>query len=233
MLALLLLVSGSALAYVLLADAKRRAHDSLRRAIERTPPPAGLAGVLNGIGMRNVFINLDRRADRRERMEALFRTAGIANVERFAAIKHYRGYIGCNKSHLAVLRAAEARREGVIVWEDDAGWNDVDHEAARTVARIRTLLSRPYDVILLCASGASAYIVAPHYVPTLAANLAEGTRLLEETGIRPKYANDMYWNSLRDKDAWHVVHLVRQLPDYSDIAGYNVSYPRVYIETPV
>lgn len=226
---LLLLVGGGVVAYILLADAQRRAVDSLRRSIEMTPAPAGLADAL--AGMRNVFINLDARTDRRARVEAMFRAAGLAQVERFPAIKHYRGHIGCNKSHLAVLRAAEARGEGVVVWEDDAGWNDVDHEAVRTVPRLRALLAREYDVILLCASGSAAYIVAPHYVRTLAANLAEGTRLFEETGDI-KYAFDRHWNVLRNKDAWFVVHLVRQLPGHSDIAGSLVTYPREYIETP-
>jgi hypothetical protein len=131
-----------------------------------------------------------------------------------------------------VLRAAESRAEGIVVWEDDAGWNDVDHTEARTVPRLSALLARPYDVILLCVSGATAYIVAPHYVRALAANLEEATRLFEETGdIR--YAYDRHWASLRNKDAWFVVHLVRQLPDYSDIAGKSVTYFREYVETPV
>jgi predicted O-methyltransferase YrrM len=75
-------------------------------------------------------LNLQRRADRRERAAAQFGAAGLSGTVAFfdaidgATLEHPRaisdGQVGCAASHLAVLRAArEAGHRHVLVFEDD------------------------------------------------------------------------------------------------------------------
>ena len=88
--------------------------------------------LLDNLFPHKVCINLDRRADRRQRMQAEFARHGIANVRRFAACdgnalvlpphwKHTAGAYGCLLSHVQVVQAArESGHESVLIFEDDA-----------------------------------------------------------------------------------------------------------------
>jgi glycosyl transferase family 25 len=49
------------------------------------------------------YINLDSRTDRRKEIEEELQRIGISG-ERFSAILAKPGIVGCNKSHLAVLK---------------------------------------------------------------------------------------------------------------------------------
>jgi GR25 family glycosyltransferase involved in LPS biosynthesis len=65
-------------------------------------------------------INLDERSDRWEQSLKEFEKAGIENVERFSAIKHDLGAIGCRESHLNIIK--KAKNEGfknILIFEDD------------------------------------------------------------------------------------------------------------------
>ncbi len=67
-----------------------------------------------------VYINLDRRTDRRNYMEQWLAEFGMSHAERFPAIEHAYGLYGCGLSHLAVLkRARDEHWEHVLVLEDD------------------------------------------------------------------------------------------------------------------
>lgn len=56
--------------------------------------------------MRGFYINLDRRTDRRAEIEK--ELEGLA-MERFPAVSHPNGAIGCTMSHLACLKLARER----------------------------------------------------------------------------------------------------------------------------
>lgn len=91
-----------------------------------------IPGDINEVFPYKVCINLDRRAERWNQMQAKFQQHGIQNVRRFAAIDGLRavvpsnwsgtpGAYGCLLSHLEVVR--EARKlgvPGVLIFEDDA-----------------------------------------------------------------------------------------------------------------
>ncbi len=78
-----------------------------------------------------VCINLDRRPERWERMQARFAEAGLGAVERFPAVEgrnvpvpadwpQSAGAYGCLQSHLAVVRQARAQGRGsILIMEDD------------------------------------------------------------------------------------------------------------------
>ena len=66
-----------------------------------------------------VYINLERRQDRREEIEQELVQYGLSG-ERFNAISHELGLAGCNLSHIQVLKdAEEANLENLLVLEDD------------------------------------------------------------------------------------------------------------------
>ncbi len=83
-----------------------------------------------------VCINLDRRPERWERMQARFAAAGLGTVERFSAVDGAKGGVperwpfssgayGCLHSHLAIVREARAQgRESILIMEDDVVFDD-------------------------------------------------------------------------------------------------------------
>ncbi|HXQ70018.1 MAG TPA: glycosyltransferase family 25 protein [Pyrinomonadaceae bacterium] len=88
--------------------------------------------LLNQLFPHKVCINLDRRPDRWQRMQAEFARHGIEDVRRISAVdgstvqlpanwNHTAGAYGCLQSHIAVVQ--EARRldhKSVLIFEDDA-----------------------------------------------------------------------------------------------------------------
>ena len=88
--------------------------------------------LLNNLFPHKFCINLDRRADRWERMQTELARHGIDDVRRFSARdgnalilpshwKHTAGAYGCLLSHLAVVQEAnKLGHESVLIFEDDA-----------------------------------------------------------------------------------------------------------------
>ena len=88
--------------------------------------------LLNQLFPHQVCINLDRRADRWERMQTEFARHGLDRVRRFSARdgnalvlpshwKHTAGAYGCLLSHVQVVQEArELGHESVLIFEDDA-----------------------------------------------------------------------------------------------------------------
>jgi len=65
-------------------------------------------------------INLDERPDRWEQSLEEFEKVGIKNVERFSAIKHEKGAIGCRESHLKIIEKSKNENlNNVLIFEDD------------------------------------------------------------------------------------------------------------------
>jgi GR25 family glycosyltransferase involved in LPS biosynthesis len=88
--------------------------------------------LLNKFFPHKVCVNLDRRADRWQRMQTEFARHGIENVGRFSAFDgnalplpanwvHTAGAYGCLRSHVQVVQEARERgHESVLIFEDDA-----------------------------------------------------------------------------------------------------------------
>ena len=67
-----------------------------------------------------IYINLNKRTDRREQIEKELNDFNLP-FERFEAIEtHGFGTVGCGKSHLNVLKIARDRNyENILILEDD------------------------------------------------------------------------------------------------------------------
>ena len=88
--------------------------------------------LLNQLFPHKVCINLDRRPERWQRMQAEFARHGVEDVRRFSAVdgstvqlpanwKHTAGAYGCLLSHIAVVQEArELGHKSVLIFEDDA-----------------------------------------------------------------------------------------------------------------
>ena len=190
-----------------------------------------------------VYINLDERTDRLEKIEEFIKPFGDKAI-RFPAIKHDKGIVGCVLSHIAVLKLTlENGWNNVLILEDDVSWNDIE----TGYSKLESIVSSPFDVVMLGgtvvtyypktfrlvrANTTSAYIVNAHYIPNLISNFEEGLEkmLMYGYGKNGENALDAYWCSLQSRDNWYILvpPLVYQYPDYSSIEKKDVDYRKYF-----
>ena len=195
-------------------------HDLTRRRQERE--------------LHAIYINLDRRPDRRADLEAECDRVGLP-VERFSACIDPRGPgYGCTMSHLSVLKLARDRGyPSVLVFEDDFQflisrphwWDLVAHLPADydvVMLSYNLFQSEPYDARFgraLDVHTASGYIVHSRFYDALIATMEEGYRLYCETGEHWLYVNDQSWKRLQPVSRWYysLTRVGKQRAGYSDL----------------
>ena len=183
-----------------------------------------------------VYINLAKRPDRREHIEAFLDEYDIP-AQRFEAIEHANGLYGCGQSHLAVLKMARDNEwRNVLIFEDDIICNVSSQAFERNIERLFTE-GPEFDVCMLdvnlqrskptefewltrvqYAHCAGAYIVQGHYYQTLIDLYEWALPLLLQTGMHWVYANDAVWERLQEMDKWYTFQeqICRQMAGYSD-----------------
>jgi len=182
---------------------------------------------------QHFYINLDRRKDRNGLSLTELRKLGIKRANRFSAIEHENGMIGCALSHIAVLnKAKELNWDYCIVFEDDI----VIEGKKALLNKIKKYINYDFDVLYLgCwvrdfpkiiaddliqigkAQTTHAYIIKKHYYDILIKNLEDG---IKEKNIKDTEDNniDNYIGILQKKDKWlclKPIH-VSQRDGYSD-----------------
>lgn len=186
-----------------------------------------------------VYINLEKRKDRKEEIENELNKFGLL-YERFNAIERPMGLAGCGYSHLEVLKMAKKNKyKNVLILEDDFMFLMSKEEFENQLEKFFTDIIN-YDVCMLSynvlkdevvsetdivrrlleAQTASGYIVNNHYYDKLIELYEENIPILEKTGMHWIYANDQIWKSLQQKDKWYYFtkRIGRQRPGYSDNA---------------
>jgi len=202
--------------------------------------PSSLADQIDMI----FYINLDKRTDRRQEIESELNGLGLA-YERFSAIPHEFGAIGCSSSHLAVLKLAKERGyRRILVLEDDfqlVVLRDVFKE------KVSEMIAHPFDVCfvahnafksiavkgqpfwrqMLYGHTTSGYLVNSHYYDTLIRMIEASIPLLEQTRDAKTYAIDVVYGNHMSLGKWYypTKRLARQRPSYSDIRHEIVDYP--------
>ena len=183
-----------------------------------------------------VFINLNRREDRRKHMERILEEYDIP-ATRFEAIEHTFGLYGCGQSHLAVLKKArDSGWANVLILEDDIQFELSSLDFEREIERLFTE-GPEFDVFMLdinlqrsdktehdwltrvrYAHCAGAYIVKQHYYQKLIDLYEWALPLLLTTGMHWIYANDAVWGDLQVTDKWYTFkrQVCRQMSGYSD-----------------
>ena len=199
---------------------------------------------INDILKNNYYINLEHRKDRNQEAITELQKIGITNPNRFNAIKHDKGAIGCSMSHLEVLKIAKKNNwDYVTIFEDDVLFLNPEETLTKLDEIVNSNIE--WDVIILGGNNfkpyetindnfirvkncqcSTAYIVKKSYYDTLINHWLEGLKKLIQTNDTPKYALDQYWKILQKKDNFILITPVEvaQRESYSDIEKKNVNY---------
>jgi GR25 family glycosyltransferase involved in LPS biosynthesis len=161
-----------------------------------------------------VYINLERRQDRRQDIEQELATMELKG-ERFNAIYTDPGITGCNMSHTQVLRDADAANlENLLIFEDDfhflvdksTFYKQIEEFFALNIEWDIVLLSynlfssEPYNELIGRARDSqttSGYLINKKCFKLLADCIEEATEKLINTGEHWNYALDQAWKVLQ------------------------------------
>lgn len=191
-----------------------------------------------------LYINLEKRQDRRAQMEAQFRRLGIPEekIVRIDAVEHQFGALGATRSHIKSLEwAKEHQLKNVLILEDDF---DFIPQHLGVNLHYLSQIKEPWDVIMFsanprilephdqfmlrvrCALTASGYLIHHGYFDTLITNYRQSSELLERSRIGQHHALDVWFQPLQRRDRWFLFknRLGYQRPSYSDIEGRHVNY---------
>jgi glycosyl transferase, family 25 len=196
-----------------------------------------------------IYINLDKRTDRRRDMEAEFKRIGVPEekVLRWSAIENSNGALGCSMSHLAVQQYIQTLPDAIqtiIIFEDDFVFCD-DVELVNS--SLEKFLTYPRDIWDLALLGyavhrradyddlvslafesymCSGYMINRRAAPKVLSNFQQSCNGLATTGASP-YLLDNYWHGLmRDRRCFYFNKaLGTQRYSYSDIAYVMIARP--------
>lgn len=208
--------------------------------------------------LENVYyINLEEREDRKVFVETELKKMKW-KYERFNAIKHEKGIIGCCLSHLRVIEMAKEKDlDYVVILEDDIQFLQPE-KYNKMLIDFRNFIesnSLDYDVLLIATNildkvngiipinnyiyrvkasySAAGYIVKKHYYDKIIENYKEGHKLfMENPTVCGKYEFDVYWIKLQMVDKWFVIYprTVNQRESYSNILNCMTDYTKHMID---
>lgn len=186
-----------------------------------------------------IYINLNKRPDRRTEIEYELDSFGLS-YERFEAIETPGiGILGCGYSHLCVLKMAKEKGyENVLILEDDFMFVvskenfekqltdffnlNIDYDVCmlsyNLIRHDPTQINDNFLYKLLEAQTASGYLVNKKYYDTLINLYEHAMPLLSTTREHWNYANDQVWKKNQEKDNWFcfINRIGVQRPSYSD-----------------
>ncbi len=180
-----------------------------------------------------LYINLDRRIDRRKHFENQF--SDFKNVERVEAIDtcDTNGYYGCAQSHIKALkRAKEKGYSQVIICEDDFEWIDKDKFEYPTMdfdvcmisgkINVKEEINDKYNKVL-DGRHLECNLVKSHFYDTMIDNFEEGYRKLCYN-LTHAFFVDVYWVKLQNDNMFITpsITIGRQMENYSDIQKKNM-----------
>ena len=171
-----------------------------------------------------IYINLDRRQDRRADTEAEFAKMEFVDYERFSALEFSPGIVGCSLSHQSVLKLARKRGyRNILIIEDDFEFR-VNRDRFDTQINAFFESIPNYDVLMLgyneregrvdavpgfpelkrvvAAQTAACYLINGKYFGNLIELYDFSIPKLIKTGEHWKYANDQVWKILQEHDRW-------------------------------
>ena len=188
-----------------------------------------------------IYINLDKRKDRKEHIENELNNFGL-NFERYEAIEMKSG---CSISHLNVLKLARERNyKNILILEDDFTFlvskeefenqltlffnANIDYNVCMLSYNLNDSEKTNYDFIVkaLDVQTASGYIVNSNYYDKLIDLYEWANPKLSETGEHWIYSNDQVWKRYQRDDKFYcfTLRIGKQMDGYSDNAQAFVSY---------
>ena len=204
---------------------------------------------------RIFYINLKHRVDRKEHIEKEIRKIDpdLKKTERFEAVYHDIGGIGCGLSHIKVLeKSIESGYENIIVFEDDFKFL-VDTNSFKNKLKKLFEFDKDYNICMLSryiieynkinediseviyGKNVSGVLINTRFFQTLKNNFEESVEELKKGDMSNKrgyackneFAIDENWKKLQGiekKFYTFNVPLGSQIESYSDIVRQNVDY---------
>lgn len=189
------------------------------------------------------YINLDNRTDKREYIESnifpyFVGTSLEKSFQRFSAICHDNGAIGCSLSHLEIARKAKATgARYYLVFEDDFEFLISKEEFQEFLSAIFSPPQLDFKVIMLAynalqnepfndaisrsnnAQTTAGFIVNCVYIDELIECWERGIKEFMATGIHWVWACDQCWKVLQ-KEKWFIAtrRIGKQRAAISDIS---------------
>ena len=193
-----------------------------------------------------VYINLDKRTDRKKEIETELNNFNLS-YERYPAIYNSYGAVGCSQSHLNILKMAKEKGyKNILILEDDFTFLVSKEEFESNLKSFfENEKFRDYNICMLSynlfekedindanvgrvlnSQTTSSYIINSNYYDKLIDVFEKSIPLLEQTKESSKYACDMAWKPLQKKDKWYYfkTRIGKQRPSYSDIEKRHTDY---------
>jgi glycosyl transferase family 25 len=192
-----------------------------------------------------IYINLDKRTDRREQIEKELNDYDLL-FERFPACFNIEGIVGCTQSHLNVLKLAKQRNyKNILILEDDFTFtvskdvfeqqltyffdSNIDYDVCMISYYLNSgepSLEYPFLTKVYEAQTASGYIVNSKYLDKLIDLYENAIPLLIKTQKHWVYGNDQCWKNLQKTDNWFCFtnRLGIQKDGWSDNSNRFMSY---------
>jgi glycosyl transferase family 25 len=190
------------------------------------------------------YINLEHRVDRKLNIEGELTKFGL-NFERFNAVLNLKdGMVGCNQSHINVLKLAKQNNfKNVLILEDDFTFLVSKSELEKQVHTFFEL-KMDYDVLMFSynlqqcntfnntigkvieAQTASGYLVNSTYYDILIDHWEINNILQEQTGEHWNYSDDQSWKQLQKRDNWYYFNtrIGKQMEGFSDLGKEYRNY---------
>ena len=192
----------------------------------------------------HLYINLEKRIEKKIRCEEELKKIGL-KPNRFNAIPHEIGLVGCVKSHIRCIELAKERNYPFLcIFEDDIYFIDTK----KLIEYITKYIDSDYDVLYLGAwildntyeiinddllhikraTTTHAYIIKNHYYDKILQNYKEGMTLKLNNPEIDKYNIDQYNHRLQKIDKWYCFNpiLANQTDGYSDNFHGNMKYEK-------
>jgi len=197
-----------------------------------------------------VFINLERRQDRKKSVINELNKIGVENPTCFKAIELENGALGCSMSHLKCIETAKKNDyDYVFICEDDIEFLDPDLFLKQLNSFLTSNIS--WDVVLVAGNNmipyipvneacikimncqtTTGYIVQKHYYNKLIDNFKTGIQKLMRDPTNNDYKIDKYWFKLQRSDNWYLIIplTIVQKDDYSDIEKKYTNFKKYMLD---
>ena len=200
------------------------------------------------------YINLDSRTDRKQHMEDnILHIPFFSKLQRFSAIQHSQGGIGCTLSHITILeKFLETNESMLLLLEDDF---IILHPSKfeSFVSSFEHIKDENWDIIVLTPKGESiigtesmqhngfkricnnqtttGYIVKREFAKKLLENFKEGLQHLQAGDSYSIYALDQFWKNLQhDYHFYYYTEVYAgQLEGFSTIENRHVNYNHAFM----
>lgn len=198
--------------------------------------------------MKGFYINLEKRKDRKEKMEKLQSKYLFFNgIKRFNAISNQNGKIGCYLSHIQCLELClQMEDEYFLIIEDDfhiindndyinfiKDFNDIKEKKEWDIFLFTPVHSKRLKrkkffknfYVTTNSQTTTGYIIRKSFIPILLINFKEGLEKYLKTK-KEIYCIDIHWKIVQQNYTfiYYLKTFVIQYPNYSDIEKKNVYY---------